>query len=122
MCTSRVSVSAFFFTLHDPASFVQIRVFDTRESSQPNDGSSTERHVPKQSSHVRVWCTLSFACCTIKGEYIAHTLFPSIPANMAKKESQSSSSVTTEVCAWLVFAGDHASRAVPSGARHDGRY
>ena len=42
----------------------------------PNhDGSSTERDVPKQSSHARVWCTLNFACCTIKGEYIAHTLF-----------------------------------------------
>ena len=52
-----------------------------------NDGSRTERDVPKQSSHVRYQCTLNFECCTIKGEfYCPHTICPSILANMAEEE------------------------------------
>ena len=90
----------------------------------PNyDGSSTVRDVPKHISHVRVQCTLNFACCTIKGEWIALILFvrPSLQTR-PKKKWQSSSSVTTVVCARLVLAGDDAPRAVPSDARHDRRY
>ena len=46
----------------------------------PNhDGSRTERDAPKQSSRVRVQCTLIFACCTIKGiVYLLPTHFLSV--------------------------------------------
>ena len=51
---TRFGLCRIFFTLHDLASFVQIRALDRREWSQPKPRwSSTEREAPKQSSHVK---------------------------------------------------------------------
>ena len=59
------------FFLHYTLRLLSCKYEPLTQGKGPNpnhDGSSTERDVPKQSSHVRVSCTLNFACCTIKGE------------------------------------------------------
>ena len=83
----------------------------------PNhDGSCTERDVPKKSLHVRVSCTLNFACCTIKGEHIAHTPCPSIPANMAEEEVAAVVAHNESgMCKAAFFACDDALRAAGNG-------